>query len=412
MTDTRATVAADAIAFQDDLDALVAEPAPRFLRLWPALAAALLAGLVALAGLMRVDVVVVATGRLSADAPLVVLQPIERAILRELRVRPGDLVQPGQVLALLDATFPTADRDALRAEHRAVAAENARLEAELDGRLLAATDPERALQAAVQSERALLRAARRAAMQADLSALTGARDAENAAGAGLDGRVSIAREIEDMRAKLVRKQAGAQLDLLLARADRIDSEAAERRHRARLAELGEKISAARAGIEAFDRDGQRQILEEMARLRPTLVRLEEQLAKAERLTSLTSLTAPRAAVVLSVANGAPGSLMREGEPVLVLVPTDVPFVADIGIRSSDVGRLAPDDPVTLKIDAFPWRRFGTLTGRLRSVGRASFAPAPSSSAGCDSRRSTRRRRCWPRRSRTGSHSTLARTSGR
>jgi HlyD family secretion protein len=37
--------------------------------------------------------------------------------------------------------------------------------------------------------------------------------------------------------------------------------------------------------------------------------------------------------------------------------------------------------VTLKIDAFPWRRFGTLQGTLRSIGQASFAPQDQTSSG-------------------------------
>ncbi len=379
--DTPTALPRDALAFQDDIDALVAEPAPLFLRYWPALAAALLGGLLTLAALMRIDQVVVATGRLATDAPVVVLAPLDRAILRDVRVQPGDLVQQGQVVAVLDATFPEADRDALLAEHRAALAENARLEAELAGQPLAVMNAETGLQAQVQSERARMRAAQRAALEADLAALTSALASEGEAASGLDGRVAISRDIEDMRAQLVDRQAGAQLSLLLARADRIDSEDAVRRHRAEMDELAQRIEAARAQIEAFDHDGQRQILQELAQVRPALQLLEERLAKAERLATLTTLIAPRPAVVLSVATAAPGSLMREGEAVVVLVPTDVPVIAEVGIRSSDVGRLAAGDPVTLKIDAFPWRRFGTLQGTLRSIGQASFAPQDQTSSG-------------------------------
>jgi HlyD family secretion protein len=81
-----------------------------------------------------------------------------------------------------------------------------------------------------------------------------------------------------------------------------------------------------------------------------------------------------------VAKGGPGSLMAEGEPVVVLVPTDVPLIAEIGIRSSETGLIAIGDPVTLKVDAFPWRRHGTLQGRLQDVSHGSFTPEGSATA--------------------------------
>ncbi|WP_444430831.1 hypothetical protein ACTTAM_07880 [Rhodobacter capsulatus] len=53
----------EAIAFQEELDRVQVEPVPVLLRLWPFLAAALLAGLVGLAAFLRVDVVVTAPGQ-------------------------------------------------------------------------------------------------------------------------------------------------------------------------------------------------------------------------------------------------------------------------------------------------------------------------------------------------------------
>ncbi len=373
-------VAAPAIDFQDDLDRLVAEPAPLILRLWPMIGAGFLLALVAAAALLRVDIVVVASGRLAADVPPILLQPMNRAVLRDLLVHPGDVVAAGQVLARLDPTFPEADRAALAVEQRALQAEAARLQAELAGRPVVVDGPEAALQAGVQAQRADLADARRAALQAEVTALGDALTSEAASGPGLAERLAIAREVAAMRDQLALRQSGSHLATLEARAATLDAEAAVRLHRARLADLTHRLAAARASVRAFDLDLRRQVLEAVALLTPRLAQLDEQLAKADRLSALSELRAPVAAVVLSVASGGPGSMMREGEPVVVLVPTDVPLVAEVGIRSSDIGNLATGDPVAIKIDAFPWRRHGILSGRLTDVSRASHTPEGAVSA--------------------------------
>ena len=367
------------LAFQDDLDALVAEQPPLLLRLWPALGAGLFAALIALAAFARVDVVVTASGRLVPETPPVVLQPIDRAVLRELLVRPGERVRAGQLVAVLDSTFTAADREALFAQRRSVVAQRDRLEAELAGRKLSAGgDGEAALQGELHAQRGAVHAARIAAHEAELAALRAAQAAELRAGGGVAEQFAIASEVEVMRSRLVESQVGSRLALLAARSARLEADKEQQRHASRLDELRLRLAGRAAERDAYLRDWQRQVVEELARLRPELARIDEQLAKANRLDAMTELRAPRDAVVLETARRAPGSLVREGEALVVLVPADVPLTAEIVLRSADTGRLQPGDPARLKIDAFPWRRHGALAGTLRAVSQESY---PDQAAG-------------------------------
>ena len=370
----RPVVASGAVAFQADLDRLVAEPLSWVLRAWPLLGAMLVVALLLVAGLTRIDIVVTAQGRLAADAPPVILQPLSRAVLKELLVKPGDIVVPGQVVARLDATLTDADRAALEIERRALSAQLLRLQSDMDGTVMLARDADQALQAQVQSQRAGLAAAQRDQLKAVETSVTKAVATETAAERGLTDRRDIALQIETMRATLAQGQAGSQLQAMEARLARIDAETALNAHFARLDDLAQRLFQARAALLAFDIDLKRQTTEGYASVAPKLAEVQEQLTKADRLAALADLRAPVAGVVLSVAKGGPGSVIAEGEPVVVLVPSDVPLIAEIGVKSSEAGSIAMGDPVTVKIDAFAWRRHGTLTGRLQDVSHGSFTP--------------------------------------
>ena len=363
-----------ALAFQADLDRLVAEPAPLGLRLWPVLGAGLVAALLIVASVVRIDIVVVATGRLAADAPSVILQPMTRAVLKELLVKPGDRVHAGQVLARLDSTLTDADRAALDVERRALSAKVARLQAELSGVAMASGGADLAMEAAVMTQRADLAAAQRNQLAAAIQSLHQQIAAETGADAGLTERQEIAREIEGMRAALAQRQSGSHLAALEARLVRIEAETAFDQHFARLDDLRQRLAQAEAALRAFESDRKRLLTEALAEVVPRLAEVEEQLTKADRLAALADLRAPLPGVVLSVAKGGPGSLMAESDPVVVLVPTDVPLIAEVGIKSSEVGTIAMGDPVTVKVDAFPWRRNGSLTGVLQDVSHGSFTP--------------------------------------
>ncbi len=367
-------IARDALEFQADLDRLVSEPAPFLLRLWPALGAALLVSSVSLAATVRLDVIVSARGRIAADAPPAILAPMSRAVLRELLVHPGDKVSKGQVLARLDPTLPDADRAALYAQHDTLAAQKARLEADLSGQAMTTNSPDLALQGAVQAQREGLAAAQRAQLQAARDAAADALQAEDHAVSGLTDRLTIAREVETMRTTLAARQTGSHLAALEAQLARIDAETAMNQHDARMKDISARLAAAEAALGAYDSDRRRADLEALAALRPQIVALDEALSKANRLAALSELVAPGPGVVISVAQGGAGSSLAEGTPVVVLVPSDVPMVAEIAIRSADTGSVAPGNAVDLKIDAFPWRRHGALTGQLIDVSSASFTP--------------------------------------
>ncbi|WP_439594643.1 HlyD family type I secretion periplasmic adaptor subunit [Falsiroseomonas sp.] len=366
-------LAAEAVPFQEDLEALIAEPPSRFLGGAPWLLGLLALALLVGAALARIDVVVTGHGRLVPDAPPLVLQPMERAVLRELLVRPGQAVRRGEVLALLDPTFSAADREALAAQAQSLRAQLARVEAELAGGAPVPGDnAESALQAVLQAQRQALRATRLQALEGDIRALEQGLQAIAAQQEGLAERAAIARDVEQLRARLLEGQIGSRLNLLAARVQRLEAEQALETARSRQQELSHSLAARRAEHAAFQEEWTRLLLEDAVRLRGELVRVTESLAKAERMEALTTLRAPADGVVLEVARRSAGSVLREAEPLVVLVPADAPLIAEISLRSADIGHLRIGDPVVLKVDAFPFQRHGPLHGSLRAVSRDSF----------------------------------------
>lgn len=364
--------APEAVPFQDPLEAVIAEPPPRLLRGLHWLVAALFCALVGLAAVAQVDVVVTGAGRLAPDAPPIVLQPMERAVIREIRVRPGDVVRRGDVLALLDPSFAEADRAALAAQRQGLVATLARLDAERDG-LPAPEAPDRdaRLQAGLHAQRAAFVATRLRALDEDMQGSRTAIRALEDADAAAAEQVAIARDIEALRARLLEGQIGSRLALLDARARRIAAEQQREQDRSRLDTLRHALAQKQAERQGFLDDWRRQVLEDVARLRAELAPVEEALGKATRLADLTTIVAPADGTVLDVARRSAGSILREAEPLVTLVPAGAPLIAEVALRSADVGHARPGDAAVVKVDAFPFQRHGALAGRLRAIAQDS-----------------------------------------
>jgi HlyD family secretion protein len=97
------------------------------------------------------------------------------------------------------------------------------------------------------------------------------------------------------------------------------------------------------------------------------------------MNDLVVLTAPEDGIVTEVAKRSVGSVLHEAEPLVTLVPTDAPLIAEVMIGSGDVGYTKTGDDVAIKVDAFPYQRHGLLQGHLRSVAEESVSPGTGGS---------------------------------
>ena len=372
-----------ALDYLPDGAAIEHAPLPWLARSTLYVLAGLLVVLVLWAGFAQVDRIVTAGGRLVTTAPLVVAQPLETAVVRGVDVQVGDRVRAGDRLATLDPTFAAADLADLTGKLASVEAQIGRLRAELDGSdyTPAAGNPDAAVQAAILERRRAEYRSRLASLDEKAGQLDSAIAASRRAQAGLAERLAVVGEVEDIRRQLQERQTGSRLTYLEARIERLrmrdDLTALQDRER----ESAHELRGVQADRAAFVDEWRRKTAEELVeqtRQRATLV---EQIAKAERRRSLVTLTAPVDAVVLEVAKRSVGSVIREAEPLVTLVPADVPLEVEADIPSRDIGLVRVGDFVRVKLDAFPFQRHGTLSGEIRTISADAFTHDPTGAQG-------------------------------
>jgi hemolysin D len=360
---------------QPDLEDTLAETPSRLLRDTHYIALALFATLVVVASLVKVDMIVAAPGRLVADSPTIVVQPLQISIVREVRVKAGDIVKKGDVLAKLDPTFTQADKAVLTAQHAALQARIARLEAESnDAPLqLEAATADQQLELTLYRQRRSEYESRLHAFDEDTLRFKAAMAAAQESRDSLTQQLEIARKIEAMRAKLYKQQYGSELNYMDAQVVRMRTERDYQDATNRLDEAQHFLNSTQADRQAFIDGWRRQGLEELAKARADATAVAESLAKAVRMNDLVVLTAPEDGIVLEVAKRSVGSVLQEAEPLVTMVPTGAALIAEVMINSADVGYTKLGDEVAIKVDAFPYQRHGLLQGRLRAIGEDSVS---------------------------------------
>ena len=367
---------------QPTLDDILTEAPPPFLRSTHYLLAVLFLSLIVVASVVKVDIIVSAGGRLTTDAPLIAVQPLELSVVREIRVKIGDVVRKGDVLATLDPTITQADEASLGTQQAGLNARIRRLEAELNGTPFATdgTQPDERLQLDLYQQRQAQYSARLRAFTEDLE-----RYQEGIRSTGQDvqsvvHQLELSKEVEGIRAKLWQQQVGSRLNYLDAQATRLHAERDYEDTANHLTELQHTLHSTQAAQQVFIDDWRRQLLDELATARAEAAKMSDSMTRAQRMNDLVVLAAPADGVVLDIAKRSVGSVLHEAEPLITLVPTTSPLIAEIMIHSADVGYTRVGDEVVIKVDAFPYQQHGLLTGRLRSIGEDSVTPGGAGDA--------------------------------
>ncbi|WP_075217565.1 HlyD family type I secretion periplasmic adaptor subunit [Mongoliimonas terrestris] len=369
---------ADVREFQSDTAELLAEKPPISARITLHFIAATLGAAILMASIFPVDRMVQARGRVVSQAPTIVVQPLETAIVRRIAVREGQVVRAGQLIAALDPTFSTADLSRLDQQVAALAEEIARLSAELDG---APYQPTRdGLQVAAQ--RALY-----ASRQAEYQAQVARYDERIAAvEAGIaramrdrdfyTERLGIYEEVEGMRQTLEKKKAGSRLNALVATDSRVEMERNVVTNEGTIRASRHELEALKNERIVFEKQWRARIAQDLSDRQLAFDQAREELAKATRRFSLVELTAVEDAIVQQMGAVSVGSVVQSGEKIATLVPLDTVFEVEVELAARDQGFVAAGDEVVLKFDAWPFVEHGSARGRVRSISPDAYTPQP------------------------------------
>lgn len=313
------------------------------------------------------DKIVVAKGKIITTAPQIVMQPFETAKIVQIHVKAGDRVRKGDALVSFDPAFAQADAGSLNEKVVALVAEEERIEAELDGRAYHAPRDANAAQRsqeALSSARSSQKALEIEAHDQKLRELDTQLAALDTSTEHLSRQADLAADVTKMQQTLFKKKVGSKLQLMAAEKEQIDIEKQRDQSLADRAGLEHSRAQAAAERDAFGQRWDRELQERLVSLRQEKNAAMASLEKAEKLRDFTNLSAPVDAVVLQLADRSVGSVVREAEPLITLVPLKGPMEVEADISSRDVGLVKIGDPARIKLEAYPFQEFGTLQGEL------------------------------------------------
>jgi adhesin transport system membrane fusion protein len=280
------------------------------------------------AAVFEIDQTVRAQGQVIPQDRTQVVQTADGGVLQELLVSEGERVRKGQLLASLEKERAEAAVDEVEARIANLEITRVRAIAE-------ATETKPDFGRYARTHRSFV-SVQQALYQQNLSALRTELEA-------LEGAMHLAMEEYELTLRLFDTGDVSRVELM-----RAERQVVELRQR---------------------RDGIRQKYRTEAR--KEVARIDEELAsqlskRRERQSILghTDIVSPMDGVVKFLRINTLGGVLRAGDELMQISPTEGGYVVEAKISPPDIGQLSIGMPVAVRMDAFDYTIYGALQGRL------------------------------------------------
>jgi hemolysin D len=350
----------------------------------------------------RLDVHAIAPGKIETAGFSKVIEPLEPGKVAAIRVEAGQAVKAGDVLFELDPTEANADArsaaDALNANLAEIDRRRYAIEAVRAAQARESGDHDAASaveQLAGQSEMRIawdeslpesFRLREEAVLRADLGQLSDALKAVDkqkaqkmATRKRLDMSIAYQHTLMDTlnQRVLTRQQAidlnvGTKINLYDAKEELQRSQAQLASDEGQLIEtdaaLNELQSEGAKAISQFIADNQNKLADASRKADEA----RQALAKAQARVARTKLTAPIDGVVQQTAVTTVGQVVTTGQQLAVITPSGAKLQVEALVPNLDIGFVKPGQDAVIKVDAFPFTRFGALHGKVVKIASAAI----------------------------------------
>ncbi|MEK9877112.1 MAG: HlyD family type I secretion periplasmic adaptor subunit [Betaproteobacteria bacterium] len=197
---------------------------------------------------------------------------------------------------------------------------------------------------------------RKVAIEAKVAEMESAKSKLGAAEAGL--RASD----EEFRTMKLLFEKGLEPELSFVKAERSHAEAVSALETSR-----QEVIRSQSAVDATLRDYQTQILKELSEVRSNLTAARENIRVAADKADRSELRAPSSGIVNNVLVSTVGGTVKPGETVVEIVPEGSQIFIEANIAPADIGFIEPGQAALIKLTAYDYSVFGSLSGRVTVI---------------------------------------------
>lgn len=328
----------------------------------------------------ELEEIVAASGMVVPQSQIKVIQHLEGGIITAIHVQEGDKVAPGQPLIQLDLGSGGTNAEELQVRLDALQIKRARLAAQRDGTPLHLPDKARDRQPQIAAAETATYDNRQRQFESDLAVIHKQVRQQEYEVSALDARRQSVRKRMDLANQQLAMIRKLYKSGVVAKTRLLDIEREAETIHGELLHLNvDYDKAGEALLEAREREQQdlthfrSQAAAELSQVELELGRHRELLIKASAQQQRREIVSPIEGIVKRNRFNTIGGIVRPGDNIMEIVPSEDVLVVEAQLSPADVGHVTIGQPVLVKISTFDYLRYGGLQGTVKHVAADSSA---------------------------------------
>ncbi len=328
----------------------------------------------------NVEIVTVAQGKITSSSRSKIIQPIETAMVKNVYVKNGQSVQQGQLLMELTAMGVEVDFSKSEELLKTTKLSQLRLKAllqaiENESFPLLVNDHESVTTDSTQfKQEQLLAQSQYLAWQSQkqhlLTAIEKKKEEQHTVEINIM-KLNDMQKYEQERSadllKLYKQKSVSKHEYYEQVNEQLTIENNLETQKSRLNEITKEIRQAVQEHQIFLNSFKRDLLDELKKTSDTFTQTKFELEKAKQRQTFMQIRSPIDGVVQQLQTYTIGGVVTTAQILMVIAPKDDLLEVEAMISNNDVGFVKTGQDVVLKIAAFPYTRYGYITGKVKHI---------------------------------------------
>ena len=332
-----------------------------------------------------IDIIATAQGKVIPSGFVKYVQPMNSATVTKILVSDGQYVKKNQLLIELDTTISQAEVDKTRNDYQQAALDSIRYhnllarlnnqpeqgwESGLNPNGLSPSNFNSELLANSQQQlqnQWLELQDKLATNQAQQSQQDAAMRTSQALISKFQQTLPLLKEKESDYLELYNKKFMSQHGYLDVAKQRIDLQQDLAQEQGKIKEIHSQKQQLKRQYDLIISDFKLNCGEKLLQASQQAAHLHSQLIQAEQNQDYNQLRAPESGYVQQLAIHTVGGVVTPAQPLLVIVPQHDGIVAEVQLENKDIGFVKAGQSAEIKVAAFPFTRYGTIHGTVKSV---------------------------------------------
>jgi HlyD family secretion protein len=358
------------------------ESIQRYLTIAFGIIAFLVFGIGGWAATIPLEGAVIAQGSIVVDSSVKKVQHLSGGIVKEIRVREGDRVKAGDILVRLDETQTKASNSVVTTNLDELIAQQARLEAERDGRdgvdfpttfRKRAEDPNSEAARAMVSQQKLFELRREARdgkkaqlkervaqLKKEIQGYVGQATAKEREIALISKELEGVRELREKNLIPLSRLTALERD-----ATRIEGE--RNQLIAATAQSEGKVTETELQIIQIEQDLRSEVAKDLSETRTKVSEFAERKIATDDQLNRTEIRAPQNGIVQQLTVHTVGGVVAAGDPIMLIVPDADVLIVEVKIAPQDIDQLYLGQSATLRFTAFNMRTTPEIKGNVSFI---------------------------------------------